>query len=97
MAQWFASGRIMDLILGVAVLEAVLVLALWRGKRWPLVSNLLAGFCLMLAVKAALVGADWGWIAACLAGALPAHLSDLFDRFQQAHDTAQRRPQAGKP
>jgi hypothetical protein len=94
MAQWFASGRIVDLILGVALLEALLVMALWRGKRWPLISNLLAGLCLMLALRGALVSAHWTLIAACLAAALPAHLCDLWDRFQSASGNPASGPSA---
>lgn len=39
--------------------------------------RLLPGALMMIALKAALVGADWRWIAAALALSLPAHIADL--------------------
>ena len=83
MADLFATGRIIDLILGLVVLEAVL-LALWRGSTLlaNLAANLVSGFCLMCALRAALTDAWWGWVALFLTGALVAHLADLRGRFR---------------
>ena len=39
--------------------------------------------CLMLALRGALVGASWGWIAAAMAGAGAAHLADLALRWRR--------------
>ena len=44
---------------------------------------LLAGACLLLALRAALVGASWPWVAAPLAGAFAAHLADLGLRWRR--------------
>jgi hypothetical protein len=44
---------------------------------------LLAGACLMLALRAALVGASWEWVAAPMAGAGVAHLLDLRLRWRR--------------
>lgn len=83
----FESGRVVDLILGLMVLEGA-VLALHRrrtGRGVPiggLIAFLLAGACLLLALRGALVGAWWGWIALPLAGALVAHLADLRLRWR---------------
>jgi hypothetical protein len=87
MAALFASGRIVDLILVMVVLEAV---ALWvwlrqtgQGPRLSgLLPNLLAGACLLAALRAALGGAPWPWIAGALAAGLAAHLWDLAVRFR---------------
>jgi hypothetical protein len=87
MSGLFASGGIVDLILALTVLEG-LVLTAYRLRTGrgpapgPLLANLLAGICLLLAVRAALVDAWWGWLALCLAGSLVAHLADLRLRWR---------------
>lgn len=86
MGALFASGRIVDLILLLVLLEA-LALAAWarRSRSGPglagLLPNLLAGAFLLLALRAALADAAWPWIAAALAGGLVAHLWDLSGRL----------------
>lgn len=87
MSALFASGRIVDLILGITVLEALVLLALYRRNGSgiapvDLLGNLASGICLMLALRGALVGAWWGWIGLCLAASLVAHLSDLRRRWR---------------
>jgi hypothetical protein len=87
MLNLFATGRIVDLILAFTAIEAALLVA-WhrRSGRGPapadLLSNLMSGVCLMLALRGALVGAWWGWIAAGLLAALVAHLFDLQRRWR---------------
>lgn len=86
MVSLFASGRVVDLMLAVTLVEAAL-LVLWRRRtgRGPapveLLVNLLSGVCLMLALRAALIDAWWGWIACWLVAALLAHLLDLRRRW----------------
>lgn len=86
MAELFASGVIVDLILLLIAVEAALLYALtrWIG-RGPslaeLLPNLLAGAFLLLALRAVITGAEWKWTAACLAAALVAHLADLRSRW----------------
>lgn len=85
MDDLFASGRIVDLILALVVLEGLLLLALRRMHgipMLPLMGNLLAGGCLLLALRGALVDAAWPWIALALFGALLAHLVDLGGRWR---------------
>ena len=83
----FAKGHIVDLILAFMALEAV-VLILYRRKTGfgivpsDLLSNLLAGIFLLLALRCALVQAGWGWIALCLGLALFGHLADLKGRWR---------------
>ncbi len=43
---------------------------------------LFPGLCLMLAIRAAWVGAAWPWVPAALFGALIAHLFDLWVRWR---------------
>jgi hypothetical protein len=84
-AGLFDSGRIIDLILLFILLECVF-LALWRRpalRLGELLPNILSGAALMLAVRFALVGARWEWVALSLLGALLAHLADLGLRLRR--------------
>ena len=78
MSSIFASGHAADLVLGVLVLE-VLVLARSRGVVTALLAAL-PGACLILALRAALTGAPWPWVALWVSLSLPAHLADLARR-----------------
>ena len=84
----FASGRVVDLILGLMVLEAVVLLA-WRRRTGSgiapldLVVNLCAGALLLLALRAAIVASDPSAATPFLAAALVAHLADLARRWQR--------------
>lgn len=85
--ELFATGRVVDLVLAFMAVEAACLVAYRRRTgRGPrpadLVSNLLSGLCLLLALRAALVGAWWGWIGLALTAALVAHLADLRRRWR---------------
>ena len=85
LAGLFASGLVVDVIIGVIALEAVWILSRKEGRAAPL-SLLLAlapGVCLLLALRAALIGADWRWIALALAASFPIHLLDLRRRLRR--------------
>jgi hypothetical protein len=79
------SGRIADVILVVMALEGLVLGWLWRGdgagRLLSLVGNLAGGGFLVLALKAALTGADWGWIAAALIGSMFGHGLDVVTRL----------------
>ncbi len=82
MAELFASGRVLDLILAGMALEAVGLILLYRttgrGVRPArLLPNLLSGMCLLLAMRVGAGGAWWGWVSLALLGALAFHLVDL--------------------
>ena len=84
----FSSGRVVDLALALMLLEAVALLAMRRGRGGglapaELLAFLLAGAFLLLALRAALVGAAWNWIALPLVLALLAHLADLGLRWRR--------------
>jgi hypothetical protein len=80
--EWlFASGHAADLILGVLVIEAAW-LRMARGWGGMAILGLLGPAALIvLGLRAALVGADWWWIALPLAASLPLHLMDLRSRL----------------
>jgi hypothetical protein len=86
MAELFASGRIVDLILVLMAAEAIVAVALYRrrGGRQQLASLLFylaSGACLLLALRFALIQGWWGWIALCLSAAFIVHLTELRRRL----------------
>lgn len=83
----FESGDIIDLILLLMVVE-VIALLVWRHftgagvAPGALLPFLAAGVCLMLAVKFALTGQDWTYVATALGGAFIFHLADVTCRWK---------------
>ncbi len=82
LAEFFSSGHAADLVLAVMFLEGCVLCWVRRhsGKgpnARDIVIGLLPGACLVLALRGALVGAWWGWIALALSASLLAHLADL--------------------
>ncbi len=82
----FASGRVIDAILVLMLVEGVLLYAIYRRTGRGLapltiVTTLAAGACLLLALRAALTGAEWYWISAWLLGGLIAHMADIARRL----------------
>lgn len=86
MQELVESGRVVDAIL-VLILVQIAGLAWLRHRYrigpsprdlWP---TLAAGAALLLALRAALVGAHWTVVAAWLALAFVAHLADLHRRW----------------
>lgn len=89
LAALFHSGRIVDLILLLVLLEAALLG--WHHRRTgrgpslrALLPNLLSGAALLAGVRFALAQSEWFWVAAALLLALLAHLADLHQRWRQA-------------
>jgi hypothetical protein len=83
----FASGFIVNLILlGVAAEAVILIVHHSRTGRGvapiDLLVNLLAGACLLMAVRSALIQSSWERTAAWLAAALIAHIADLAQRWR---------------
>jgi hypothetical protein len=86
MAELFASGRLVDLILLLVVLQTIALGLYWRWTRRgiapaDLVPNVIAGACLLLALRLTLSGAGWMACCASLAAAGLAHLVDLRRRW----------------
>jgi hypothetical protein len=88
MSDLFVSGAIVDVILALVLVEAIGVIA-YRfatgGGPEPIgfVCNLLAGAFLLFALREALSGAPWIWVAASLSGAFVAHAADLLTRWSR--------------
>ena len=86
MEEFFRSGLVADVILVVMIAEALLLLVYRKVTgRGPaaadLIAMLLAGACLVLALRAALTGAQWPMVAVFLIAALLAHMLDLYRRW----------------
>ncbi|MCG8445307.1 MAG: hypothetical protein MI753_06250 [Hyphomicrobiales bacterium] len=87
LSELIATGRFVDLVLILIVLEgiALLLIRRYRGKGPKLVDiapTLVAGAFLFLALRFALTDSDPMVIAACLTGALLSHIADLARRFR---------------
>jgi hypothetical protein len=94
MAELFASGRAVDVVLMVIALEAVLLFG-WRSLKGGglalghVALSLLPGIMLLLALRAALVQSSWIWIAVFLVLSFPLHLIDLGRRMRERQPTTQ--------
>ncbi len=89
---WTGNGTAIDWILGVLVLEGVLLVAYRRVTQQglgigPVLSLLLPGACLLLALRCALTGAAPVWIAAWLLAAFFTHLADIALRWRAAAES----------
>ena len=76
---FFTSGRAVDLVLVVMAVEA-LVLVSTKRRVLTVVLTILPGAAMMLALRAAMTGAGWQWVAIWLTVSLPLHLADLRHR-----------------
>jgi len=88
MTALFSNGRIVDFILALVIVEAAVLLTykFMTGRGVPaagLLTNLLAGSFLLLALRSALTESYWTGTAAWLAAALVAHVADLFQRWRR--------------
>lgn len=89
MSEGTAIAALVDLVIGVTVLEGAALLLYHRATgRGPAprdyLVNMVAGLCLMLALRALAHDAGAAWIASCLLGAGLAHLGDLLMRWRRA-------------
>jgi len=88
MADLFASGRLVDLILALVVIEAGALILYWRRRRHgiapvDLLPNLCAGAFLLLALRVTLADGGWKTASACLGAAGLAHLTDICRRWRK--------------
>lgn len=77
LARLFASGHAVDLVLAVIVIEAFVLARLGRWPALAVALRLGPAVFMLLALRAALVGMDWRWIAVMLGLAFPLNLADL--------------------
>lgn len=80
MQALFDSGHAADFVLAVLVIEAVWLAR--QGWSWTRVAQVLGpAVFIVLAVRAALVGAEWHWVALALMASFPLHLMDIRHRL----------------
>ena len=87
MSDLFASGLVVDLILGFLVLEAAVIIGYWVWrKRGIAPADFLPGLCsgalMLLALRAVLTGSSWVLPTVCLMLAGAAHLVDVLRRWR---------------
>lgn len=79
MSWLFASGHAVDVVLAFMLLEGIWLVA--RGRALLTVFlMLMPGALMLVALRAALTGLPWYWIAVPLTVSLPLHLADLRHR-----------------
>jgi hypothetical protein len=79
MEEFFASGRAVDVVLAVLLVEAIWLKV--RGNSWAdIIPALLPAVLMMVALRAALTGMAWPFVSIPLALAFPVHLYDLWRR-----------------
>jgi hypothetical protein len=88
MAELFASGRLVDLILVIVAIEAAVLVIYWQSSArgvapGDLLPSLCAGAFLLLALRLSLSGAAWELCCGSLAAAGLAHLVDLNQRWRR--------------
>jgi hypothetical protein len=88
MAELFASGRLIDIILIIVVIEATVFFMMWRRSGrgiapLDLLPNLCAGAFLLLAMRVTLAGGGWMIACGCLSAAGVAHLIDVYRRWRK--------------
>ena len=82
MAEFFASGHAVDVVLAILALE-FFWLAFRQGRALDAALMLLPAALILLGLRAALTGAAWYWVAIPLTLAFPVHLADLARRMRQ--------------
>ena len=81
-------GLLVDIAIVITVLEGIALAAYYRMTGRGVAPdnyalNLVAGLCLMLALRAALAGSSAVWMALCLSAAGLAHGSDIWRRWKK--------------
>lgn len=87
----FRSGHAADLILAVLAAEALWLGRAGRRHTADALLMLLPAVLIVIALRGALTGAHWLWIALPLALSFPAHLIDLARRKPGMNWTSSRR------
>ena len=83
---YFSSGLAADSVLVVLALEALWLRLRFNWSFARIAKALGAAVFIVLAVRAALVGAQWYWVALALAASFPLHMLDLWDRVRRDSD-----------
>lgn len=76
----FASGHAVDVVLVVIALELGWLIGAARWRPTQAMLRLAPGALILIALRGALTGADWRWIALPLLASFPVHVADLMRR-----------------
>jgi hypothetical protein len=88
LAQFFFSGRVVDVAMAITVIEGV-ALAIYHRRTGNGVAprhyvlNMVSGLFLMLALRTALTDAGWMLVALCLSASGVIHALDMMGRWQR--------------
>lgn len=76
MTEFFSTGRAVDVVLLVLLIEAFWLK--YRRQAWAeIFGALMPAVLMMIALRGALTGASWPWIAIPLTLAFPVHIYDM--------------------
>lgn len=81
MDDFFRSGLAADIVAALMFVEALWLLRRQNPRQWA--ATLAAGGCLVFALRGALTGAAWPWIALWLSAGGVAHALDLWLRLRR--------------
>jgi hypothetical protein len=95
--EFLTSARLIDVVIAFTVLEGLALAVYHRLSGRGLAArdyaaNLLAGLCLMLAVRGAVRGAQWQWVGLYLSAAGLIHAADLWWRWHHRPQAAPTDP-----
>lgn len=76
----FATGHAVDIVLAVIALELAWLVGMRQWRLLDATLRLAPGALILLALRGALVGSDWRWIALPLLLSFPVHVADLIRR-----------------
>lgn len=77
MTWLFASGHAVDIVLLVIAVELAVLVSVAHWRPLDAVLRLVPGALMLVALRSALTGQDWRWIALPLLASFPFHLADL--------------------
>lgn len=77
MTWLFASGHAVDIVLAVIAVEYLVLVSAARWRLLDALLRLIPGALMLIALRNALTGHDWRWIALPLLASFPFHLADL--------------------
>ncbi len=77
---WFQSGRAIDIVLAVMLLETLILIVRRRSGPLPILLAMLPGMLILLALRFTITGAPWPFVAALLLASWPIHLADIRQR-----------------
>ena len=90
MTGLFASGHAVDIVLVVMLCELCWLIGVAKWHPLDAVLRLAPGALMLLALRGALTGMGWPWIALPLVLSFPVHLADLARRPGGSRRRAQR-------